>query len=120
VERRRQPDKPGSKSTLGFVIGGIGVAGVATAAVTGAILLSRDAEIEENCPDKRCNAEGRELIDGSQPLLVANAIAWGVGIVGLGVGTWLVLSSDAPSEPVTAFGPRLVPGGAGVGFARSF
>lgn len=120
TERRPAPEESGSKRALGFMIGGIGVAGVATAAVTGVMLMSRDAEIDENCPEKRCNAEGRELIDGSQPLLVANAVAWGVGIVGLGVGTWLVLSSDTPSEPVTAVGPRLVPGGAGLGFARSF
>jgi hypothetical protein len=86
------------------------------------VLLSRDSKIDENCPDKRCNAEGRELIDGSQPLLIANAVAWGVGIVGLGVGTWLVLSSGETREaaPATALGVTPVPGGAGVGLLRSF
>jgi hypothetical protein len=120
-EKAPAETKSSSKRTLGFVIGGIGVAGLATAGVTGLILLSRDAEIDENCPDKRCNAEGRELIDGSQPLLIANAVAWGVGVVGLGVGTWLVLSSDdSEPAPVTAVGPTLLPGGAGVGLVRSF
>lgn len=118
----REKQKSSSKRTLGFVIGGIGVAGLATAGVTGLILLSRDSKIDENCPDKRCNAEGRELIDGSQPLLIVNAVAWGVGLVGLGVGTWLVLSSDGsePSASTTAVGPTLLPGGAGVGLSRSF
>jgi hypothetical protein len=111
-----------SKRTLGFVIGGIGIVGLATAGVTGAMLLSRDQKIKDNCPNKECNREGRDLIDGNKPLFAINAVAWGVGVVGLGVGAYLVLSSKSGAETPTetAVGPTLMPGGAGLSLGRSF
>jgi hypothetical protein len=111
-----------SKRTLGFVIGGIGIVGLATAGVTGAMLLSRDQKIKDNCPNKECNREGRDLIDGNKPLFAINAVAWGVGLVGLGMGAYLVLSSKSGAETPTetALGPTLLPGGAGLALGRSF
>jgi hypothetical protein len=112
----------GSK-TLGFVIGGIGVVGLATAGVTGAMLLSRDQKIKDNCPNKECNREGRELIDGNKSLFAINAVAWGVGVVGVGVGVYLIVSSEKSGErapTTTAVGPALLPGGAGLRLGRTF
>lgn len=108
-----------SRRTIGWVVGGVGVLGLATAGVTGAMLLSRDSEIDDNCPDKRCNAKGRELIDGSGSLMLINGIAWGVGVVGLAAGGYLVLSGDSPGTE-TAAAPVLMPGGAGLSVVRGF
>jgi hypothetical protein len=119
---KSQPSGGSGKRTLGFVIGGIGIAGLATAGITGAMLLSRDQQIKDNCPNKQCNPEGRDLINGSKPLITLNAVAWGVGVVGVGVGAYLIFSSKSGSETPTqtAIHPTLLPGGAGVGVARSF
>lgn len=114
------PGTSSSKRTLGFVIGGIGIAGLATAGVTGAMLLSRDAEIKDNCPDKRCNAKGRDLIDGSKPLITVNTVAWAVGVAGVGVGAYLVLTGKSDASAETAVGPSWVPGGATVNLVRGF
>lgn len=104
--------------TLGWIIGGIGVAGLATAGVTGAMIISRDGQIEDNCPDKRCNSEGDELVRGSRTLLTINAVAFGVGVIATGVGAYLVLSHDRDGE--TAIAPRAGSNAASVTLLRRF
>jgi hypothetical protein len=111
--------KPGNgKRTAGWVVGGIGIAGLAVAGVTGAIILSRDGKIDDNCPDKRCNDEGFDQVESNRSLLVVNAIAWGVGIVGTGVGAYLILSSKPESETTATASP--LPGGGALTFRRRF
>lgn len=111
--------KPSSgKRTLGWVVGGIGIAGLAVAGITGAIILSKDGKIDDNCPDKRCNDEGFDQVESNRSLLVVNAIAWGVGIVGTGVGAYLILSSKPESETTATASP--LPGGGALTFRRRF
>jgi hypothetical protein len=107
-----------SKRTVGFIVGGLGVAGLATAGVTGTLVISRDADIEEACPEKRCTPAGREYIAGSGPLLVGNAVAWVVGLAGIGAGAWLILTSGPDSK--TAVSGTALPGGGWLAVRRSF
>jgi hypothetical protein len=107
--------------TAAWIALGVGAAGLATAGVTGAILLSRDSKIKDNCPEKHCNSEGRDLIDGNKPLVVVNYIGWGVGLVGAGIGTYLLLTNPSQEKPPQAwFDARPVRRGGFVSFARSF
>jgi hypothetical protein len=92
----RTADAPSSsqgRRVAGWIVGGIGLVGLAAAGVTGGLLLARDGRIRDACPDKQCTDSGREEIDGAAPWLVANAVAWAVGITGVGVGAVLVLTS---------------------------
>jgi hypothetical protein len=109
-----------SRRTLGFIAGGVGIAGLVAAGVTGVLVLSRDADIEEQCPDKRCSAEGRELIDGAGPLLVGNAIAWAVGVAGLGTGAFLLVTSGSGGAPRAVVSPTALPAGAGLRIEGTF
>lgn len=115
------PSEGGDGSTLttaGLVVGGIGIASFVVAGITGGILLSRDSDIEAECPNQQCTAEGADLISGSEGLIIGNWVTWIVGIAGVGVGAVLVgvgLSSDdgADSADATA---RVVPlAGPGLG-----
>lgn len=117
------PEEGDTRRTLGFVIGGVGLAGLAAAGITGGLLLARDAEIKDACPEPGwCSPEGMEKIDGSKPLMVVNAIAWGVGAVGLGVGAVLVLTSGGgggeggggEARAQAAIAPAVLPGGGGM------
>jgi hypothetical protein len=112
------------RRTLGFVVGGVGVAGLVTAGVTGVMLLSAKSTADENCtldipgqPDKkRCaNEEGADAVRRGETLLPINAVAFGVGIVGVGVGTYLLLTSRQ-----TAIVPVVGPGVGGLSLTRSF
>ena len=114
------PSKPDGRWAAGFAAGGVGVAGVVTAAVTGAILLARDARIDDLCPNRVCSSEGIRQIEGSKPLLVANGIAWGAGIAGIGAGVILLVTARSASPPRAAVAPMVIPGGAGVLLGGSF
>lgn len=118
------PDAGNTRRTLGFVLGGVGLAGLAAAGVTGGLLLARDAEIKDLCPEPgRCSQGGLDTIDGSKPLLVVNAIAWGVGIAGLGAGAALLITSgggDAEQRPQAAIAPAALPGGGGLTMVGRF
>ncbi|MBI5532879.1 MAG: hypothetical protein HY898_09205 [Deltaproteobacteria bacterium] len=100
------------RRTAAWVAGGVGAAGLATALVTGGILLSKNATIQDNCPDKKCNPTGRDAIDSANTLTTVNWIGWGVGALGAGIATWLFLSGpDDGPKVTTAFAPTVLPGG---------
>ncbi|MDC0745374.1 hypothetical protein [Polyangium mundeleinium] len=123
------PSSSNFRRTAGFIVGGVGVAGLIAAGVTGGVLASRDATIDGQCKDagndkKTCSQGAMDLINGSGPLFVANGIAWGVGVVGVGVGLALVFtapSGKAKDEAQsTAIVPFFVPGGGGASISGRF
>lgn len=109
-----------SRRTIGFVVGGIGLVGAIAAGITSGMLASRNGQIQDACVNKICTASGRDLIDGGKPLMAVNAVAWGVGIAGLGLGTFLVVTSPSATGASVAFAPAAVQGGAGLGATGRF
>jgi hypothetical protein len=95
------------RRTLGFILGGVGVAGVAAAAVTGIMLLGAKSTADERCSPKcvdaagNFDAEGADAVKRGQTLLPINAVAWGVAAAGLGAGAFFILTapSSASSTP---------------------
>jgi hypothetical protein len=87
--------EPGGSSqrTLGFVIGGIGVAGVIAGSVTGALVFSKKSTVDENCQDTLCNAEGKDAADSAKTLGLVSNIAFGVGAAGVVTGLVLILTA---------------------------
>jgi hypothetical protein len=101
-------------------VGGVGLVGAIVAGVTSGMLASRNGRINDACVNKVCSVAGRELIDGGKPLMAVNAVAWGVGIAGLAVGTFLVVTSPSAPSTSVAFAPAALPGGAGLGASGRF
>jgi hypothetical protein len=114
----------------GFALLGVGVAGGVVAGVTGALLLSRNASINTDCPVTNgvhtCTPEGRSLINGVGGLNVANGIGWGVGLAGVASGVVLIVvggksSAPAPAEKAAiTVAPTGLPGGGGVWMTARF
>jgi hypothetical protein len=82
--------------TLGYVVGGVGLAAALTGVVTGILVLDRKHTVDQNCnADKRCNSVGLDAARSGKTLGIATTIALSAGAVGLGAGTYLVLSASS-------------------------
>lgn len=90
------------KRTLGFVIGGIGLVGLGTGLVTGIALLNDRAIADERCQPQCTDPSARDAVATGKTLIPINVIAWAVGIVGVGAGTFLIVTSGNDKTTTTA------------------
>jgi hypothetical protein len=83
----------------GLIIGGVGVAGLATGVVSGLVAGSRYAKAERECPDHACieGGAGWDAVKSFRTLRTVSTVGYIVGGVGLAAGTTLVLL--APAKP---------------------
>ncbi len=68
--------------TISWVGFGVGAAGLALGSVTGAIALSREGELADRCPDKRCARVFESDLDSAQTMATLSTI----GFITLAVG----------------------------------
>jgi hypothetical protein len=95
--------------TIGWISIGAGVAAIGVGSYFGIAALGNRSDAEKLCPASPCkSAEGVSKNDSAQTQAWIANIAVGVGIVGIGVGTYLVLRRDPAVEPRKA-GARIVP-----------
>lgn len=135
ITREITKEKTDPKRIAGFIAGGVGLVGVATAVVTGIIVLGDAATAKEDCtlpspadPSKlACRTDaGRNAVNEGKTLNVVNAIAWGVGAAGVATGAVLLLlslgkkDSTVETKKTTTFTPWFTPSGAGVGLSGRF
>jgi hypothetical protein len=114
------PPAANGRRIAAFSIGGVGVAGLVVAGITGGMLLSRDARIGELCPQHACTPAGTQEIAGGKSLFVANAVAWGVGLAGVTTGAVLLLISRSHAPPGTTVAPLVTSRAAGLTFGGTF
>lgn len=97
------PADSGGSRTLGYVLGGIGVAGFVTSAITGVLLLQKKSTVDEHCDaDKRCDAEGLAATRSGKTLGIVTTVGLVTGVVGVGAGTYLILSAGSPRDAKAA------------------
>jgi hypothetical protein len=114
-------DRGGSDKTVGYVLGGIGLAAIGVGTVFGLMAAKQAADSEDNpslCPDKECTRAGRDEINAAKDKAFISTLGFGAGIAALAAGVVLVLTSDSgPSKQEARRAPRVVPsGGARGGF----
>ncbi len=101
-EHERTPAKTTSGSgqkTAGYVIGAVGIAGLVTGAVAGYLVLDAKSTVDEECDAaKRCSQEGLDAADSGKTFGVVTTIGLAAGAVGLGVGSYLVLSAAPATD----------------------
>ena len=124
------------RRTAAFVVGGVGAAGIVVGAITGAMILSAKSTADDHCKsgtDKHCldstgklDTTGTDAVSRGKTLVPINYVAFGVGVVGLGVGAYLMLTSSGKSEepsPSTSTSPKAaftpLPGGGFLGVSGS-
>ena len=124
------PPQPGPDTTkasdgstqrlVGFIVGGVGMAGAVVGAVFGGLAIAKEGEAEDNgCNDEICTTDkGMEASDAAQTNATLSNVFIGAG-AGLAVaGLILVLTApDGPDQEAptgTAVAPWLGPGEAGL------
>jgi hypothetical protein len=116
-----EPGAPRTTSrTIGFVLGGVGLASVAAGAVTGVMTIERKGLVEDNCHNQVCNPEGLVAATEGRTLSIVSTATFAAGFVGLGIGAYLIFSGGPASSGVTAVGPAAISDGAGLRLVRSF
>ena len=87
------------QKTIGFVVGGIGIAGLAVGAITGLIAIGKNSDSKQACPnDGACtNPEAIEANDGAKTFGTVSTIGFIAGGVAVAAGAILILT--APSSP---------------------
>lgn len=99
--------------TAGWVIGGIGAASLVVGGVTGILVLGKKSTVDANCnADKRCSATGLDAAESGKTLGTVSGVTLALGVVGVGVGAWLVLSNGEKQQ--TSLAPIAHPGGGGL------
>jgi hypothetical protein len=121
--RRPKPaseSPPSNDHTWTWVAGGIGVAGVATSLATGALAVSSKRTLETHCVDRRCDDQGLDAANAGRTYATISTVSGAVGILGLGVGTYLLLSPRTEQRPSTQIEATAMPGGGFLGMKGRF
>ena len=120
-----------TQRTIGFVVGGVGIAGLAVGAVTGLIAIGKNNDSKQVCPDSgACGSSAAvDAADSAKKLGTVSTIAFIAGGLGLGFGAALVLTAPssterAPAAAKAARSLRVVPStdgrSAGLSFLGAF
>jgi hypothetical protein len=99
-------EKPGvnqGKRIASYAAFGLGAVGIGVGAFFGIDAMSKKSESDDNCTPG-CNEKGVDLSHDARTSARISTVGFGVGLVSVGVGTWLFLTSGAPAE--TARAPR--------------
>ena len=109
------------RRTAGFVVGGIGLAGVAAAVVTGIVILNDKAIGDDRCQPTCSDASARSAVATGKTLIPINYAAFGVAVLGVGIGSYLVLtSSPKPGSGAAWLSPQVGPDGGGASVVGRF
>ncbi|HEX7452985.1 MAG TPA: hypothetical protein VF294_11900 [Polyangiaceae bacterium] len=119
---REQPARGGSSGRrLGFVLGGVGVAGLGVATITSLMVASKKSAVDAGCqPDKSCTSSGLAAAHSGRTLEIVSNVGWVVGAAALGAGAYLLLTSGASSKPSTAVALLPSPAGGQLSLSRSW
>jgi hypothetical protein len=106
-----------SRRTLGWIVGGAGVAALAAGVVTGVLVGVEASTYKDHCPGNACDAQGLDASSAGKTLQVMSPIALAVGAACTGIGAYLLFSSPSRATQA-AVAPA--PGGGAVVLRRSF
>ncbi|WP_438014835.1 hypothetical protein WMF18_28605 [Sorangium sp. So ce315] len=97
-------DGAGTRRTLAFVAGGVGVAGVVTGSIFGLIASARwNRAQDEHCrTETLCDDQGVALVDDARGAAALSNVGFVVGGLGLAAGVALFVTSLDDAEPAAA------------------
>ena len=110
-----RPEGPAKKPVVGYVVLGVGGAALVTGGVFGVLAVGKKGVVKDNCQGAVCNQQGKDAGDSLNTFSTVSTIGVAVGVVGVGVGTFLLLRSPK-KETAFTIAPSLAVTGARDGF----
>lgn len=92
--------KDGSSPTLGYILGGVGIAAIGVGSVTGIVAMNHKSTADERF-DQR-DPSFKDSDDAASSMALVSTISFVVGVVGLGAGAYLVLTHDSKKSASTS------------------
>ncbi len=115
------PRAHASERTLGFTLGGVGVAGLGVGAIAGVLELGKKHTVDADCgPDKSCTSTGLDAAHSARTFEMVSNVGWVVGAAALGAGVYFLLSGSASEKPSTAVSLSTDATGGRLSLRRSF
>jgi hypothetical protein len=92
-------DSYAARRRWAYVAGGVGLGGLAFGTVTGIVTLNKKSTADTNCRDdlEACNSAGVEANESGKTFAALSGLGFGVGVIGLAAGAYLLLTT--PSHP---------------------
>lgn len=98
-------------ATLGYVFGGVGIAGVVFGSITGLMAMGKQSTVDDECNGNGfCSAKGADAASSGSSLATLSTIGWVIGAAGIGAGAYFLLT-DEPEGPKAGFHAGITPGG---------
>jgi hypothetical protein len=94
---------PKKSNTAAYVLLGVGGAGILVGSITGVVALSKASD----CPNKTCPTQGD--LNSARSMAGISTVGFGVGIVGVVVGTVLLLTGNKSEAPPAQASVRYQP-----------
>jgi hypothetical protein len=95
------PNRTAAYASLGF-----GIAGVAAGGVLGYLTLTKKSSLQEQCPGNVCSQDQQSDLDSARRMGTLSTIAFGVGGVGLVLGTVLFVTAAPKREEQARATPK--------------
>jgi hypothetical protein len=116
------PAEHGGSRTLAWIVGGVGVAALGVGAGFGFDALAHKGQADPHCANRQCDPTGLSDINSAKTAATVSTVGLAVGVVGVGVGAWLLLrsassgssSSSAASSASASVAPFVAPDRAGL------
>lgn len=97
------PPGRSQRRVAGYVVGGAGFLSLWVGGVFGVRAILKRQDSDSDCPGGACNARGWASYEQAQTAANVANVGLALGVIGVGVGTWLVLSSR--NETTLTAGP---------------
>lgn len=90
--------------TAGYVLIGVGAAGIVAGGITGGMALQKKSNLD--CPDNHCAGTQKDDLDSAKSLALVSTLGFAVGIPAVAVGTVLLLTSSSSEKKAAKQQPR--------------
>lgn len=119
---RTRREEASTQRTVGWVAAGAGAAALLGAGVTLLVRQGAVGEVEAQCPSRNgCRASLRDTVETGKTMSLLASLLLPIGVVGVGGGALLVVTSGPSVEPRRSTGwVRLTPALGGLGLSGRF